>query len=930
MYIAESDSRRRIRPIDVAMSRSHIPLNSSGKIVMPKIPGLRRYVRVGRSDEVRRRVDDEIAFHFAMCVDELVAGGMSRDDATAEAGRRFGDVAAIRDRLTRIDRERLGVERRADWVGAMWQDVRYAARGLRRTPGFTIGVVVTLALGIGANAAVFTFIDRLLLRPPPHVVDAANLRRVNIEMTFKNGNTRTRGPMSYAEFAALRSGVQTFDRIGAFQYPEPVALGRGFDAPRVKRSLVSADFFRTLGVRPSLGRFFVTDDDDEAVSRPAAVLGHGMWQRQFGGRSTVIGEQIVLDGRPFVVVGVAPKEFSGIDVDAPDVWVPMAPVVAADNPKWRENKNGFSLHVVAHLRAGSTAEQAAAQGTAALRPAYRGTFMADLPANVRLGSVVPGKRLDRTDSSVSIATRLLGGAAMVLLIACANVANLLLSRAVARRRELAVRLALGVGRARLVGQLLTESVVLAVLAGVCALVIAVWGGSLLRSVLMPNVTWASDPWDGRVLVFTAVVTALVGLAAGIAPAFQMTRQDLTTSLKSSWRDSGGGRSAVRSALVIVQAAFTVILLVGAGLFIRSLDNVKRLDLGFAVDETILAELSFTKGSVPRSDRDALVSALVDRVKRAPGVALATLTTTAPYWTLTFENISIPGRDSLPNDLQAPPMNPVAPEFFRAMGIRLIAGRELSPDDRADGERVAVVNETMARRVWPGEAALGRCIKVGADTMPCTTVVGIVADVGFQSLREVPPPQFYVPVAQSRGGTTFIVARTDGSDAREVASRIRGALRGAHPNMESIDVRPIADLLAPEIRPFRLGAMMFGVLGGLALLLAGVGLYAVISFGVARRKRELGIRSALGARLNDVVGLVMGESVRLTAAGVVLGLVIALLLGRVVEAMLFGASPRDPTVFAVVAVTLVAVAALAGAIPAWRASRVDPVTALRDD
>ena len=243
------------RAIDAATSRSHIPLNISGKIVMPKIPGLRRYVRVGRSDEVRRRVDDEIAFHFAMCVDELVARGMSRDDATTEATRRFGDVATIRDRLARIGHERLNVERRADWVGAVWQDVRYALRGLKRTPGFTFGVVLTLALGIGANAAVFTFIDRLLLRPPPHVVDAANLRRVNIEMTFKNAETRTRGPMSYAEFAALSSGVQAFDRIGAFQYPEAVALGRGVDAPRVKRSVASAGFSTRSGCDQCLAVF---------------------------------------------------------------------------------------------------------------------------------------------------------------------------------------------------------------------------------------------------------------------------------------------------------------------------------------------------------------------------------------------------------------------------------------------------------------------------------------------------------------------------------------------------------------------------------------------------------------------------------------------------------------------------------------------------
>jgi len=358
-----------------------------------------------------------------------------------------------------------------------------------------------------------------------------------------------------------------------------------------------------------------------------------------------------------------------------------------------------------------------------------------------------------------------------------------------------------------------------------------------------------------------------------------------------------------------------------------------MDLGFAVDETILAEIGFARGAIPRTERDAVFDALVERVRRVPGVALATTTTTAPYWTIAFEPISIPGRDSLPDDLEAPPVNPVSVDYFRTMGMRVTLGRDLSRDDRAGAEPVAVVNETMAKRLWPGESPLGRCIKVGADTMPCTSVVGVVADVGFQNLRDASPPQYYLPLAQSRLGAQtarYIVARVSAGDTREVSASIRAALRGAHPAMESITVRPIADLLAPEVRPFRLGASMFGALGGLALLLAGVGLYAVISFGVARRARELGIRAALGARTNDVVALVLGEGVRLTAVGVAVGLILALALGRLVEAMLFGASSRDATVFGFAALTLMVVAALASAGPAWRAARVDPMTTLRDE
>ncbi|HUQ82627.1 MAG TPA: ABC transporter permease [Gemmatimonadaceae bacterium] len=901
---------------------------------MPRIPGIRPYLRAGRSNtSVRRQVDDELAFHFAMCVDELVARGMTPEAARAEAEKRFGDVSAVRDRLRRLDAERIGDERRAEWWSALGQDVRYALRGLRRSPGFTVGVVLTLALGIGANAAVFSFIDRLLLRPLPHIVDAANLRRVNVEMTFKNGTSNTRGPMSYPEFAAVQGGVKAFDRIGAFRGPSPIALGRGVDAPRVKYALASGDFFRTLGVQPAAGRFFLPEDDDDRVSRPAAVLGYGLWQRRFSGRADAVGQTIVLDGRAHVIVGVAPKGFSGVDVDAADIWVPLAPGLAAEGPKWRESRMGFGLQVIAHLAPGATPEQATAQANVAIRPAYEGTFIADLPTAVKLGSIIPGRRLDRVDSEISIATRVSGAAAMVLLIACANVANLLLARALARRRELAVRLALGVGRARLVMQLMTESVLLATVAGVAATVLAVWGGSLLRGILMPGVTWASDPVDARVLVFTAVITMVVGVAAGLAPAIQMTRQDLTGSLKSGARDVSTTRSAVRSSLVLVQAAFTVVLLVGAGLFARSLHNARGVDLGFAVDRAILADVSFEQGALKASERGDLFRAMAERLRLVPGVAAASVTTTAPFYTFTYHPLFVPGRDSLPSDVRSPLVNAVATEYLGTMQMRTRLGRGLSADDRAGAPPVVLLNQTLARRLWPDESALGRCVKVMADTSPCLTVVGVVNDVGFQNLHDAPPAQLYLPLAQAPaafGGMYVVLRGADGTNPRDVAAAARNALRGAHPGIRTIRVTPFLDLLDPEIRPFRLGATMFGVLGGLALALAGVGLYAVISFGVTSRTRELGIRGALGARAGDVVGLVLGEGMRVTAIGVAIGLVAALALGRLVEALLFGASPRDPVVFGLVAGTLLVVAIVASAVPAWRASRVSPMVALRDE
>jgi predicted permease len=903
---------------------------------LPRIPGLRRYTRNRTSDEsIDRQVDDELAFHFAMCVDELVAHGMTPEQARAEAERRFGDVPKVRQGLKRLDRERIREEQRADWWSALSQDARYAVRGLRRTPVFTVGVVITLALGIGANAAVFTFIDRLLLRPPPHVADAAKLRRVAVEMTFQNGNTDIRGPMSYAEFDAIRTGTKVFDRVAAFRYPNPTSFGRGVDAPRVKVSAVSADFFRTLGVQPQLGRFFVADDDDETVSRPAAVLGYGMWRSRFAGRANVLGETMVLNEREHVIVGVAPKGFSGADIDAPDVWAPLAPTRLAESGKaWKQAKTNFSLAVVAHLASGVSEEQAAVQATGVIRPAYEGTFLSKLPATVRLASIIPGRRIDTTDSNLSVATRVLGAAVMVLLIACANVANLLLARALARRRELAVRLALGVGRGRLVMQLLTESVLLAAVAGAAALTIAVWGGSLLRGLLMPDVNWAADVVDMPVLAFTVGVAVIVGLAAGLAPAIQMTRQDLADALKTGARDTVGGKSAVRSALLITQAAFTMILLVGTGLFVRSLVNAQRLDVGFALDRTILAEVKFAKASVRDAERGDVFDALASRVQSVPGVVASATGGTAPYWMTSYERLAIPGYDSLPPELRNPPVHPVGEGYLQALGMRVVQGRALSPDDGPTSALVAVVSAAFARRAWPGASPLGKCIKVGSDTMPCRTVVGVVADAGLSNFRESPRPQYYIPLRQAGPvdqGNRLIVARAaSAATVSEVATAIRNGLKGVRSDIEYVDVRPFTDIVEPELRPFRVGASLFGALGVLALGLAGVGLYAVISFGVARRAREIGIRAALGARAGDLVGLVLGEGMRVTLVGVALGVLLALALGRVVESLLFGASVRDPVVYVLASATLLAVTALASVVPSWRAARVNPVTALRDE
>jgi len=895
--------------------------------------GIRRLFRIGGWRAVERDVDDEVAFHIDARTAELVARGAEPAAAREAALREFGDVAAARAELGDIDRARLRGARRAEWWEATWQDARYAARGLVRQPGFALVVVLTLALGIGANAAMFGVVDHLLFRSPPGLRDAGELRRLYFTGPGAGGE-RTRSVFNYPEFhdlsaAAARGGYQL---AGYSTRQRTLAGGGGAAGGPVRAGHVTTNFFALLGVRPALGRFFDGDEGSMGDVHRVAVLDYGFWRRHFGGSSAALGAQLTLGKERYTVIGVAPPGFAGIEYQATDVWLPFSTFDdwQSEGKPWYATRNYYMLQPIARVPPGGDA-RAAAAATTAYRGGDPGDARVEPTGRVSLASLIKARGPEATDREVGIATRLGGVSLAVLLIACANVANLLLARAMRRRREVAVRLALGVSRGRLARQLLTEGVLLAALGGAAALLIAAWGGQAMRALLFPDQRWVSPPVDGRVLGFSAAAALAVGLLAALAPAIQSTRPDLTASLRDEGRARQGGRSRLRAALLVAQTALSLVLLAGAGLFVRSLQAVRAQDLGYDADRLIGVE------AVPFGDErpDAVAAAVTreaaERVRALPGVERVGLAALAPIRTWTVPRLYVPGWDSLPRLDNEPQLIAADPDYFAAMGMRLRHGRTLADADRAGAPPVVVVNERIARFLWPNQDAIGKCFRIGKPDSPCRQVVGVVADAHFRRLVEEPKMQYFVPLEQWQDGAPRAMIVRAGGDATLVASLIRAELKrmpGLNPSATA--VYTFAEHFGPQLRPWRLGASLFGLFGLLALVVAAVGCYSVLAYAVSQRTHEMGIRVALGARTGDVLRLVVGEGVRVTALGVVLGVACALAAGRLVASLLFGTSPRDPAVLAGASIVLLVVAVAASLIPAWRAARVDPTTALRTD
>jgi predicted permease len=824
-------------------------------------------------------------------------------------------------------------------IEKLTQDLRYAIRGLRTKPGFAIAVTLTLGLGIGANAAMFGIVDRLLFRPPPLLKEPATAHRIYLYRTFR-GDENASGVGQYARFRDLDSLTTSFSSTAGYT-TRRLAVGSGAASREMQIGAVSADFFSFFEAPTVIGRYFTEAEDQVPSGEPVAVLSYGLWQTRFGGSREVLDSTIQIGPLRYSIVGVAHKDFVGLWPDRPPVaWIPITSFGSTQgfgnrNSTWWQTYSWSWMNAIARRQPGVSEAAANTDVSNAFVQSYRYQVVEQprvTPIELArphgiIGSILESRGPNASDTS-RVATWVGGMSIIVLLIACANVANLLLARALRRRREIALRLALGVSRGRLAAQLLTESVVLAALGGALGIVLAHWGGALLRTGLLPESEAAVGFNDPRTVLYAFAAAVTVGLLTGLAPLFQARRVDLTNDLKAGTREGTYVKSRTRVVLLVLQGALSVMLLVGAGLFVRSLGNVRDIRLGYDVDPILMVNTNMRGLDLDSAATVALRLRLLDATRTVPGVTNASLMVGVPFWSTWQTGLYVAGIDTVFR-LGSFSVNAVSPSYFDTFGTRILRGRGITESDMGNGPLVAVISEGMGKTLWPGLDPIGQCMRVRADTLPCTTVVGIAEDIRSQSLEPDSSHYYYLPAMQFSPQSGGLFVRTQGKGSRYLEA-VRARLQQEMPGDSYVTVSEFADVIGGQTRSWRLGATMFVVFGALALVLAAIGLYSVIAYNVTQRLHELGVRVALGARGRDLVKLVVTDGIKVAGVGVVLGIIGAWFASRWVEPLLFNVSARDPGTFVGVATMLVAVAVAASWIPALRASRVDPNQVLRSE
>ena len=825
-------------------------------------------------------------------------------------------------------------------IDSFLQDLNYAFRGLRAKPAFTTAIVLTLALGIGANAAMFSLVDRMLFRPPPLMKDPASAHRVYGFQTFR-GKERASFGGQYARYVDLSKWTKSFERTAGFTERD-LAVGVGDAAREMRIGVVSASFFSFFDAPPAIGRYFLESEDTPPEGARVAVASYARWQTEYGGRKDILGTKVQIGPDLYEVIGVSAPTFVGLWPSQPPAYfIPITAFGATmarggflkkDESWWTTYHWGW-MDMLARTQPGVSDARANADLTQAFIQSLdaehakspRNPPTQTLHPRAQIGSIL-SERGPNASGFAKVATWLGGVAAVVLLIACANVANLLLARALRRRREIAVRLALGASRRRLLSQLLTESVLLALLGGLAGVFVAQWSNIGLRAAFLPNSASASVFRDQRTILFAGAAAILAGLLTGLAPMLQATRADLTGDLKSGAREGMYQRSRLRVGLLLMQGALSVMLLVGAGLFVRSLNNVRNIRLGFDADPVVVVDLNMRGVQLDSVQQVDLRRRLLERATTTPNVQSATLQVGIPFWSTWSIGLYVSGIDTV-SRLGRFDISAVSPDYFTTMGTRILRGRGILPTDLEHSQLVLVVSQAMAKTLWPNEDAIGKCVRMSADTNPCRYVVGVAEDIKSHQLSNEPDMYYYVPATQFNPNQTGLFVRVRGNGA-EYADAVRRSLQNEMPGASYITTTPLSQILGEQTRSWRLGASMFTAFGLLALLLAAIGLYSVIAYNVAQRTHELGVRMALGAQAADVIRLVVREGIGFGIAGVVIGGGIALGVGRWLAPLLFDVSPRDPAVFVGVALTLLLVAVAASWLPALRASRVEPTKALR--
>jgi putative ABC transport system permease protein len=900
-------------------------------------PGIKKLFRLAfhRRDDALRDVRDEVRLHIELRTEQLIGGGMSPEAARAKAARRFGTLDAAQRAMESTAAHREAKMRMRDRVESFLQDLRYVFRSLRRTPTFVISATLTLALGLGANAALFSILDRLYLQAPAGVTAPDQLRRIYEPYMVSTVDRRVQSVLMPPEYLAVAAAMPKGTSIVGYATDARAHLGKDDSAPQGGVTAILGDYFGVLGVHPTFGRNFTEEEVAPQGITTEAIVSNSFAQNQFGSASAAIDKVIDLGTLRLTIIGVAPPGFIGTDLATTVVWIPMNTRSArplGPGAWYEDTHNGFISTIVRAPNAASLQ----AVGTVATAALRRATQLRDTSAvSASFGSIREMLSPGFDAGAQAIATRLAVVAFAILLIACANVANLLLARALQRRREIGVRLALGVSRTRLIAQLLTESVVLAMLGGVASAIVAIWCATTLRHALLPDVQWGAPAIGMRAVLFGALTTLIAGVAAGLAPALHASRPNLTTVLRGGQREGNSHRSTGRGMLLVSQIALSCVLLAGAGLFVRSLRQVEAIDIGYDTDRIVLAGVDFMRGSGRRAEeRGPLFAAAASRIEKLPGVERVAFTANTPMSSFGLAETFLPNGDTLkgPRNMDTI-VSSISPGFFGSMGMHVIAGRDFSLEDRDGAEPVIVVNASFAKAIWPGQSAVGQCFRLEAPTAPCRRVVGVVSNSHFGSVIEAPSMQFYVPLAQRPGDThqnipgTMEIRAADGRTS-QVAAQVKQLLT----QLSGTGMRPWTETLSEELDPgmrrWRLGAALFTAAGLLALLVAAVGIYGTIAYTFSQRTQEIGVRIALGAQGSSIIALVLKSSVAIAAIGVIIGTGIALWAGKFAKPLLYDTAPNNPFVLGGIALVLLGVAVVASLVPAIRAKSVDPLEALR--
>ena len=805
------------------------------------------------------------------------------------------------------------------------KDLQYGIRNLVKRPGYTAIALITLALGIGANTAIFSLISTVLLRPLP-VSHPEEL--VELYGTLHNGADYT--IQSYLNYKDYRDRNQVLTGLVAYRFA-PMSLSHEGRNERAWGYLVSGNYFDVLGVPPYLGRYFQPEEDRSPGLYPVAVISHACWQKRFASDPKVAGRTLSINGRTFTVVGVTPEGFRGTEIAyVPEVFVPMMMAKEIEpGSDWLDSRDGDNLFVVGRLKPGVTRAQAESQLNTLTTQLGQEYPNEDGGRGLRL--LTPGLFIpDIRNSVVGFSTVLMGVVGLVLLLACVNLANLLLARATERRKELAIRLAVGASRARIIRQLLTESVMLSLLGGLGGIAFAAWIIDIVGALKLPtDIALVFDlHLDWRVLGFALLVSFATGIVFSLLPALQSSNLELVPALKAEASLAGFRRSHLRNALVVVQIALSLVLLVCAGLVVRSLQKAKQTRPGFTPENAVAMSFDLGLQGYTEEKGRAFHRQILERANTLPGLRSVALTSVVPltldysYTTIYIEGEPFNGTSSLP----AAVPNEISPNYFRTMEIPL-RGRDFTDHDDKKESRVAIVNEAFARRFFPGQEAIGRRFNFDGPGNPFWQIVGVAANGKYNSLGEDQKLAFYRPILRDYSTGVTLVARTSG-DSNAAITALRGELARLDPALPLFNVETLTQHLDVPLFPFRIAATVLGSFGVLAIILAAIGVYGVMSYVVAGRTREIGVRIALGAKRRNVLFLIVRQGMTLAAIGLALGLVIAFAVAQFLSRILFGVSAVDPLTFVTVCVSLAAVAALSSYLPARRATKVDPLVALR--